>query len=276
MEGTPSFVANGNPLNILPRHLLSHIVTEYLSTADISRLGQTCVDFNRSLCNPIEPTDSFQQLWKTLYQRDISKLRLPPSGDYREAYRRIMEDIRAEIKSVENDWDRLIDPAFAYVTEHGYEQLVHRYLRLLSYNPAQIMWGLYAVSQYGYLDLVQSLLDLYPTSINGALIYASNGDHREIVEYLLIRGATNLNGAIEGASYRGHQEMVHYLISKGATNIGGALQHASYRGHRSLVEYLLSYSQISREMIISAIFDAVIRSHDDIADLLRSHLVEHN
>ena len=97
-----------------------------------------------------------------------------------------------------------------------------------------------------------------------------------IVDYLLIRGATDLNWALEGASSKGHQEIVHYLISKGATNLGKALYHASYRGHRSLVEYLLSYSQISREMIIPAMLNAVMRFHSDIADLLRSHIVEHN
>ena len=263
-------MASRNLLSMIPKHLLYHIVTEHLSIADIACLSQTSRDLNHSFCGS---TESTQRLWKTLYQRDISKLRLPTDGDYRTAYQRIMESIQDEIEVAEDDWNVTMDPSLAYVAERGYELLVDRYLRILSFDPYQTRLALWAVSQHGYIDLVQSLIVYDITLSDSALQYASSRGHKDIVDYLLTHGATDLDGALQWASMGGNQDMVCYLLTKGATNFSGALWYASYSGHRSLVEHLLSYPQINQAMIDRAIDGVTMVSRNDIVNLLKSHVI---
>ena len=86
-------------LSTLPPDVLFDIVTR-LDYQDILRLCRVSHIFNDLFCR------EDNSLWRFLYQRDISRIRRPASGNYQQAYRKIMDFLRGKNLGKTNDWSR--------------------------------------------------------------------------------------------------------------------------------------------------------------------------
>jgi hypothetical protein len=88
------------------------VLLEIAKQLDFQSLVYLCA-VNRH-CHDLFSVDNFGQIWKHLYQRDFSLLRLPESGDYRQAYAEVIRDTKK----------MTINQKLRYAAGFGYERLV--------------------------------------------------------------------------------------------------------------------------------------------------------
>ncbi|KAI0534365.1 hypothetical protein GGR58DRAFT_520462 [Xylaria digitata] len=141
----------------------------------------------------------------------------------------------------------------------------------------------------GYLDLVQSLLDMGPQvnscneQFRTALHTASFAGHEAIVRLLLDVGADvnaqseRFGTALHAASFAGHKAIVQLLLNVGADvnakseRFGSASLCASYAGHLDIVRFLLNAGadvNAQSERFGTALHAASFAGHKAIVQLL--------
>ncbi len=165
--------------------------------------------------------------------------------------------------------------------------------------------GLTWASQFGYVQVVQLLLD-WGADVNtqggrygNALYAASVGGHEKIVQILIERGAdVNAQGgpygnALHAASTDGHEKIVQILIERGAdvnAQKGGydnaqegpysnALQAASTGGHEKIVQILIERGadvNAQRRGYDNALQAASAGGHEKIVQILIERGVDVN
>jgi hypothetical protein len=125
------------------------ILLEIAKQLDFSSLVQLCA-VNRH-CHGLFSVDNFGQIWKHLYQRDLSTRRLPEANKYRRVYDKMIRETHAMD----------LNQQLVYAATHGYEQLV------------------------------KSLVQRGANQYNEAIIEAKDHNHQDIFDYLLpLNGGT--------------------------------------------------------------------------------------
>jgi ankyrin repeat protein len=274
-------------LSTLPPELLFEICSRFLQPTDIRRLSQVSKWLNQGICRD-------DILWKYFYQRNLSQVKLPTDGGYRQAYGQAYQQISHQVQT-EKPEDRKRIPLMVAIKE-GYEQLVDTLINQDSdsadfwrdrefalqiaaiYSQRHVMERLLQCTAHNQHNTTWAAID-YDSPMNQA---AYNG-RLDIVEWMIYLGATDYGEAMAFAAEGGHRTIMERLIDRGATHYRLSMICAAKRGQRAIVEWMLElgtgperrWTSIDRDYE-TAIERATENKHREIVDLLRSHQAHHN
>lgn len=233
-------------LQRLPFDILHKIVTEYLQLREVMRLSETSHYFYTKIyCQ--------EWLWRYLYCRDISALRIPPN--WRTEYIRIMMGIK----------NQSLDQILCEAGRNGYERFIENQITT-KIPKAQADRIMILAAKGGYQDIVEMMIMSDARNFNEAMRAGASGGHHEIVDRMLTLGATTYNETMKAtAEEGGHRAIVEKMIALEATRFNCSLIRASRGGHLELVKDLISRG--ARSFAISFV-EAAKNGHRNVIDLL--------
>jgi hypothetical protein len=200
--------------------VLINKILALLTYRDVLRSGRSCKMMLKST--------SHEYLWRSIFQRDLSKIVIPPN--YREAYKAYVIKIGEIIKET-NPHYQTNAKVYQLIVSLGYEITIYRYDTIrtkcnvvLGYDESH-----YFECNYGNIlnhavrdnrsDLVEHLMNIYssynhPATLNKAIEEAVRFNRPKIVDLLAKRGAP-LNHSLLEIVYREHHlEMFVVLTTK--------------------------------------------------------------
>lgn len=269
-----------NLLLDLPPELLFDIAIQFLEPRDILQLSQVSRWLNAGLCRD-------DRLWKYYYQRDLSKIKLPPDGRYYYAYGQAYQQIQRHVKKEK------LEPYFSNRTtplmksiKAGYEQLV---VTMVGQDWILREFAIQIAAVYGHHYIIKRLLQrdaLNRDSImwneldyDTAMGYAAKGGHQDIVEHMLELGATDYGETMMWAAEGGQRKIMERMIELGATHYNLSMICAARRGQQAIVEWLFELSTgpgarwtPTDPNYRMAIEQATENNHFEIVDLIRSRM----
>ena len=214
-------------LSNLPEDVLTLILSE-LEYKDIINICQTSKLFNNKICKK-----GNHQLWKLLYQRDISDI-LPKFTDENtilKQYQKIMNEYNKYIS--ENN----SDVAAAMVSGYGSIKLLNKAIKLGAKN-YQIIAG--AAAFNGYIQIVEWMIQLGANDYQSIAEFAARGGNIEIVEWMIELGANDYQEIAEFAADGGNpdiaKKIVEWMLQLGAKNYQIIAEQAALGGHLHIVE----------------------------------------
>jgi ankyrin repeat protein len=212
----------------------------------------------------------------------------------------LVETLISTTKSDINAKDLTGRTAIMLATEHANKDVVEVLLSIpgidvdiKDYNGRT---ALMSASHHGKKDVVELLLDVGKADVNAkdfsgrtALMLTAYQGKKDIVELLLTTGRADVHKkddsghtALMIAVEQGHKDLVEILLSAGASvNVKDwagltPLIRAAEKGHKDVVEVLLGAGNVDLyERSIhgrTALNEAEMRGHDDVAELLRIHI----
>lgn len=265
---------NENVITALPPELLIQVVANF-PIQEIRRLCQSHPRINEVVCRS-------QEIWRSLFRRDISSTAVPEDDDYRRAY------LDAEHKYLKRDRrGQLYDfvctnrysQDFNELAEQGYDKLFHF---LVSHcQQLDPTWRIPVPHTYGWNGLFKSALESNNSAILHELIQLfltdymdpTSYEHRKaplhiIVEFhrldllkQLLDAGVDPDTFIYWAASQGQIDTLELLKKYGANLRGHAdqiLEEAAGNGHLNLVDFALG---LGATEIDSAIGNAVVGEH---------------
>ena len=213
--------------DILPYDLIKQYFLNNFSLEDILEIMPQLI--NISPFNKLFKTD-LHNIWKDLWRRDISEVRIPEKLTYND----YVEKIESYLQVSPNDYGRLME-----AVEKGYEKMVYHLLKkstiISDYEDA-----LFDAALYGYLDMVGGIINLGKlniSSLNVALFEAVRGGQIDVVRLLLDKGAQVAENMLIQAVDGNNPEIAEMLLEAGATDVNRALSVANYYQERQLGDY---------------------------------------
>lgn len=235
----------------LPSDILFLTVIEYLTTRDILQLCRTSHHFDETLCK-----SKARNLWKALYQRDISAL-CSPKENWQASYIQIMEGFQ----------DSSLSQALSLAAFRGHEKLIQRVISLNEKTPGHKLTqqdynaAILTAARAGHRDIVELLLKEAPESYPAGLAGATMGGHRDIAEAMLRLGAKNHDAGLVNAARGGHADLVELMLEKGATAYNEALAAAAFGDRKAIVNRML---ELGANNYSEALTSAAYGGHLDI------------
>lgn len=147
--------------------------TRFLSYKEIAALCENYPRFGQFMCSP----DTFNALnvWKRLYNRDISTYDLPPGSNYRQAYESILTVIRNNHKHVHSLY---------YAAARGYNQLIETILADQHFNHDEYDTAMEEAAESGYIDIVVRMMQEGANDYNNAIRIAEAEGHDDIAAFI--------------------------------------------------------------------------------------------
>lgn len=223
------------------------------SYAEVKLLCQNNYRFRTLLCQP----DSDLNIWRYMYDRDISRRSLPEGTDYFNVYDSIVRHIR----------HLFLDEAIHYATRNGYEILAEN---LSQFSQEKNLVPLSVDQPGNYEDLIRKLARYEVDDRENLLASAAMRGDTEVMERMLQLGATDYNYAMTNAAHGGQMAVIERMLQLGADDYASVLDVAASQNNAELVELMLQFD-ISTPDIDVALHNAVESASIDVVEILLQH-----
>jgi ankyrin repeat protein len=136
---------------------------------------------------------------------------------------------------------------FLAATENGHYNIVKTILQTVSIdsNAKPVLLSVSKSAKiavkYGYIDIINLLLDEGVKEYHKIIMYASGYGHIEIVK-LMLEKSNNCNKCLIAACNDGHLNIVKLLLSKGSNKYIKAIKASTESKHNDIVDLLKFYS----------------------------------
>ena len=222
-------------LNTLPRELFIKCIFDYFPPAEIIK--------NRELA-----TIFSQEIWKTVWKRDISTFNIPENITYElyaETYIKYSRVGVIESEKItyiiKHNYNKLVDLVVANSDQYKFNidtMIFHlgesNNIKLIEY----VIEKMQPFKQYQLLHFGRDQFEYYDRLLQGAAM----AGNKRVIEWLITNPDVNsldYNGALNFAARGRHKDIMQWMIDLGATDYGGALAEACGNRDNDIFKWML-------------------------------------
>jgi hypothetical protein len=238
----------------LPLDIFYHLAVHYLAHVDVLTLARTCRTLWHSLY-----ADGYAPIWRALYRRDLSKLRVPDPL-HAKVQGVIMSDLTAMMTL----------PRFLEAVRRGYDVIIPVYLSQLvpTVRSEALNRALGEAARNGHTDVFDWILtQQFEFDLYDALSGSAEAHRYDLLKKLVPLMTAHLPSGIDQA-ITASADPVSDCFRLSPRRLDAALYGASKGGHVELVRKLLAIRSDENFCSTSAVQGAAEGGHEDLLNEL--------